>query len=231
MTFQAGDELTRCKHTQLTSWNIAPSRRLTQVNVFTFIALFTITVSAVFLIWPQEIGPELLQNAHVPFLYEARKQNHALLLIFASQAFLMVILSTRPPNSPLAVWAMIGAATLPFAAELGRLEHNNPTQNLVVIFSCIPIIIRMLGHVHAGRSLIGTVFMMSFYSALAILFVTVVANTRMGPLLAFVFGENMVLGVLLIVLVGATVILFGTLLTLGGVARVMMDEQNNRPFG
>lgn len=217
--FQAGDQFTRCPHGDLTSWQMRSRRQLTKTNVSTFAALAFITMAALFLIWPQELGPESLQNAHVPFFYEARMQAHGLLLLFASQAMLIVIIITRQPRSILAVWAIISVAALPFAAELNRLDQGNPTQNLVVICSCTPIFIKLLGHVPTGKSPVATLALLGLYSLLGISVIAVVLNTRLGPILAVVFGQDVVEGIILFVIMGAWIVIVVTIFLLVGIAR------------
>ena len=217
--FQAGDEFTRCPHGQATSWRLADRRRLTKANVSTFTALAAITAAALFLIWPEEISPEAIRNAHVPFLYEARQQAHSILLLFASQAMLFFILSTRQPKSVLAIWAIISAASLPFAAELNSFEQNSPTHNLVVICSCAPILVKMLGHLPTGKTAVGTLSLLVMYSCLIFALVAVIVNTKMGPILAIVFGRDVIEGGILFLLLGATIIGCTAFFILIGAAR------------
>ena len=227
--FQPGDEFTKCHHGQWTSWQPDPMLRWTKANVCTAVALATITIVALFLIWPPELGPDYLQDTHVPFLYEARKQAHGILLIFASQAMLLVILSTRQPKSVLALWAIISVAILPFAAELNRMNQDNPTQNLVAISSCVPIFIKMLGHAPTGKSILGTLVWLGTYAIIGISVVAVLVNTRLGPILAIVFGKDVVEGAILFVILGACTVVIPTGLLLVGIARSRMLNSQIMP--
>ena len=229
--FQAGDKFTRCIHGQQTRWELSPPIRLNKATITTALALGIITVAAVFLIWPQELGPAVLRNAHVPFLYEARNQSHPILLLFGSQALLIVLIVTKQPKGFLVIWAIVSAATLPFAAELNRLALGQPIQHLVFVSACMPIFIKFLGHVPTGTSTVGKLSLISLYSVVGLAFVAIVVNTKLGPILAIVFGRDAVEVLLLVIIGFAAIILVGAGLVLGGVAAVRMLQDQNVPSG
>ena len=210
--FQPGDDFTKCKHGQHTTWTLAPSWPPSKANIGTFVALAMLSVGAVFLVWPQELGPETLRSAYVPILFEARRQSHGILLLLASQALIISIVTTRQSNGTLAAWAIICAAVLPFAAELNKLDQNNATQNLVVICSCAPIFIKIMSHAPTGRSLGQSLVWIMAYGVVGIAAVAVVINTRLGPIFAIIFGwevTNLVLAI--IILLAAIAIIVGWL--------------------
>ncbi len=218
-TFQEADQFTECRHGNLTSWDSSDRDGLTRASVSTSVALALRTIGALFLIWPETAGPEFLRSAHVPLLYEARNQSNGILLMFGSQAMLLFIMTTRSPMRVLAVWAVISAAALPFAAELYRLDQGTPTQNLVALCSCSPVFIRILGHVPTGKSKVEALSWLLLYSVLGIVIVAVIVNTKVGPILTVVFGQDVVAGTIFLVILGVVIVVPTVIFLLVGAAR------------
>ena len=153
------------------------------------------------------------------FLELAVAQKHPLLLVLAAQAALIAVISSGIVDRPAAKMAAAIAGLAIFAAEIGRLDQSLPTGMQIVAVSLIPIGLTLTNIMPMPRSTTAWLAATLACSIATLAAVFVIASTKAGPLLAIIFGEEIVMAVLVLLLIAAFALAVGSFLGLIGVVQ------------
>ena len=164
-------------------------------------------------------------QSQVDFLKVAREQKHTLLLLLAAQAVLIAVMTSGLTDRPVPKAATIIAAIVIFAAETGELNKTIPTGAQVAAASLIPIAIVMTNVFPIPKTITSQFALALLASFIAVVGTWFIASTPAGPILAFIFGEELVIGGLTLIVGLAWVVGIGS--TLGLISVVV--ARNIRP--
>ena len=140
------------------------------------------------------------------FLELSLKQKNTILLVLAAQALLIAVLTSGAVDRPIAKAATIVAALTVFAAEIGRLEQSIPTGVQVTSVVLTPIGISMTNILPWPKSGVARVATTLGYAVACLVLIALASSTKAGPLLVIMFGEQVVFGIIAVILTLALII-------------------------
>ena len=159
------------------------------------------------------------------FLKLALTQKHPLLLVLATQAALIAIVASGIVDRPAAKAATVIAGLAIFAAEIGRLDQSLPTGMQIAAVALIPIGLTLTNIIPLPRTTRGWLAVTLACSIATFIAVWVIAITKAGPILAVIFGDEIVTAVLVLLIVASFAFGVGSFLGLIGV----VQGQNTQP--
>ena len=196
----------------------------TRENITIWGALGLITIAGFALIIP----PDFVPAEGIAFIEVAREQKHPLLLFLAAQAVIIALLTSKLADNPKARAGGIIAGLAIFAAELGQLETDSPTEMQVTLVSLVPIVLLMTNVLPWPSTVFGKLVFVFLVSLVALAMLAVVSTANILPTVAIIAGYDFVaLAMILLVFIAFTGLMASGLALVGiACTRLLMDNKS-----